>query len=83
MKEGTKFTAYYQTPVYKSRIGGWREEWVVATLEAVSDKMAIVVSASVDDRTSKRQAFCGHAIEEREKGKKKRIACLRGIKLEA
>ena len=80
MLKGTKFTASYWTPVYKSRIGGWREELVVATFEAISEKMAVVVSASVDDNTSKRQSFYGAGIEARETGKKKRIYCLRNIK---
>jgi hypothetical protein len=76
MTKGTIFKASYKTAVYKPNIGGWRQEWVEAVLEATSEKMAIVKEAHLDDADSRRQYFSADGIAKREVGKRKQIAGL-------
>lgn len=79
MTKGTKFTADYKIGCYKERIGGYRSEWVHATLIAVSDKMAVVEKAEMEEAGSHRQEYFVAYYEKKEIGKKKRINCLYNV----
>lgn len=79
MTKGTRFTADYKTSCYKRNIGGYRSEWVHATLIAVSDKMAVVEKAEMEEAGSHRQEYSVAYYQNREIGKKKRIDCLYNV----
>ena len=79
MTKGTRFTADYEIGCYKERIGGYRSEWVHATLIATSDKMAVVEKAEMEQAGSNRQKYFVAYYEKKEIGKKKRIGCLYNV----
>lgn len=81
MKKGTRFTASYEVGIFKAGCNGYRSETVNATFLAVSDKMAVVEKAHMNEAGSKRQQYHVAYYESKEIGKRKRIATLSNIEI--
>ena len=76
---GEKIKAGYFTAVYKPEIGGFRQEYVDATLEVISPGKARVITADMEQAGSKRQRYYVFGAESKEVGKIKIISKLNHV----
>lgn len=80
-KAGQRIRASYYTGVYKPIIGGWRSEWVNATLEVISPGKAKVISCEMDQADSKRQRYNITGNIAKQIGTVKLIVKLHGVEI--